>query len=104
MHDEFTVLSYFAGGIILLACFLAGIIAYNTMLTPIEYYSGDLIDVQYSQSGYGSSDIMVFYFGDGKVIRFSNPVGEIQLGECSVSYRGTDSMKYFVSIEYLEEV
>lgn len=81
----------------------AGFAFYNMEFSPIEQHIGNLTSVQYSQSGVGSSDIMVFYFEDGKVLRFNNPIAEVHLGRCLVTYRGNDMIKYFVDIEYLGE-
>jgi len=83
-----------AGGII------GGYQVYTMFASDLQSHHGELINVEYSQSGYGHADIMVLYFKDGTILRLSNPLSNIHLGNCTVDYRGNDYLTYFVSIDY----
>ena len=76
----------------------------GSMFGPSDSFTGELIDVEYSSAGYGHSDIMVFYFQDGTILRFSGQgTSEVHLGNCTVFYRGTYYYRTFDHIVYLED-
>ena len=68
-----------------------------------ETIEGVVIDSEYSQSGFGSNDITVLYFDNGKTIIFTETIEIDRNRPLRITYKDYLFLKGkgFVSVEYL---
>jgi len=62
--DELTPILLFGVGIVVFVSFIIGVSVYDYITPEHIIKEGFVVDTEYSQSGFGSSDVTVIYFDD----------------------------------------